>query len=166
MIIILVFIVVAIIGTIISFGLSPFSKGEWDVPLRSSAERRVGGVAEKTQISINNQTLEVYIANTELDRMQGLSDVVFEEFDADGMLFEFEDQAERYFWMKDMMFALDIVWIVNDQIVKIETAIDPLNDQGNITNMDSQPYAVDKVLELPAGGVDKYQVEVGQRIFK
>ena len=68
--------------------------------------------------------------------------------------------------MKDMMFALDIVWIANDQIVKIETAIDPLNDQGNITNMDSQPYAVDKVLELPAGGVDKYQVEVGQRIFK
>jgi len=154
MIIILGFIVVAIIGTIISFGLSPFSKGEWE------------GVSERTKILINDQILDVLVADNEADRRQGLSDVVFEEFDADGMLFEFEDQAERYFWMKDMMFALDIVWIANDQIVKIETAIDPLNDQGNITNMDSQPYAVDKVLELPAGGVDNYQVEVGQRIFK
>lgn len=154
MIIILLLTIIVVIGMILGLGLSPYSKGEWE------------GVAEKTQISINDQKLEVYVADTELERMKGLSGIGLEEFDADGMLFEFDDKAERYFWMKDMNFNLDIIWIANDQIVKIETGINPIDEQGNITNMDSRPYAVDKVLELPAGGVDKYQLEVGQGIFK
>ncbi|MBU4315169.1 DUF192 domain-containing protein [Patescibacteria group bacterium] len=153
MITILILSIVVIIATIVILGLSPFSKGEWE------------GVSERAQISINDQVLDVYISKTEIDRMQGLSDISLEELDADGMLFLFDDSQDRVFWMKDMNFSLDIIWIDQGSVVKIEIDIQKFDQRGDITRMHSDPYAVDKVLELPAGGVDKYHIEVGQRVY-
>ena len=61
---------------------------------------RIGGEA----------TYSVDMAVTEPERRQGLSGREFMAQDA-GMLFVFEDEQPRQFWMKDMRFPLDIIWI-------------------------------------------------------
>lgn len=43
-----------------------------------------------------------------------------------GMLFSFKDSDIRQFWMKDMNFPIDIVWIDdNFQVVGVETNVSP-----------------------------------------
>lgn len=61
------------------------------------------------QLSINGKTLTVAIADTDALRTQGLSDT--DHVIADGMLFVFPTDVIPAFWMKDMRYAIDIVWI-------------------------------------------------------
>ncbi len=60
---------------------------------------------EKEEISI-----EVDIADTESERAQGLSGRTAIGA-KEGMLFVFETSRIPQFWMKDMNFALDMIWI-------------------------------------------------------
>jgi uncharacterized membrane protein (UPF0127 family) len=42
------------------------------------------------------------------------------------MLFVFEDSAKYSFWMKDMKFLIDIIWLDNDgKVVHIEQNLQP-----------------------------------------
>ena len=65
--------------------------------------------------------------------------------------------------MKDMHFAIDIAWMHDDLIVKTQQNI-PIPDDSGTTYMDSKPFEIDAVLELPAGGVDEYGLTVDQTI--
>ena len=118
----------------------------------------------RSTVSINDQEIEVYVAKTADEHKQGLSNIKLEEFDAAGMLFVFEDFEQRTFWMKDMEFAIDIVWVHDGRIVKMEENI-PIPDGDGISYMDSKPFEVDAVLELPVGGVDKYGIDVDQQLI-
>ena len=42
-----------------------------------------------------------------------------------GMLFVFEKRKTHRFWMKDMQFALDIIWLDNNRIVHILRNVQP-----------------------------------------
>ena len=108
-----------------------------------------------TQIGIHDEVIEVFVADTIAEYAQGLSDQTLEEFPVDGMLFLFDDKQERRFWMNDMHFTIDIVWIENGYVVKTEEQILPpdLSD-GGVQYMYSSPYEIDWVLELPTGGVE------------
>ncbi|MBT3230877.1 DUF192 domain-containing protein [Candidatus Uhrbacteria bacterium] len=117
----------------------------------------------RSTISINDQEMEVYVAKTTDEHRQGLSNIKLEEFDVAGMLFIFEDFQQRTFWMKDMHFAIDIAWMHDDLIVKTQQNI-PIPDDSGTTYMDSKPFEIDAVLELPAGGVDEYGLTVDQTI--
>ena len=55
-------------------------------------------------------TYSVDMAVTDAERQQGLSGRETMAQDT-GMLFVFEDEQPRQFWMKDMRFPLDIIWI-------------------------------------------------------
>ena len=76
-----------------------------------------------------------------------------------GMLFLFEEKSPRGFWMKDMQFGLDILWVEDDRIVFIEQNISPDFDQ-----VMKPPFSVDKVLELPAGTCQQKGIEIDDRI--
>ena len=118
----------------------------------------------RSTISINGQQLDVYVAQTDGEHQQGLSNIKLDEFDADGMLFVFDDSDERTFWMKDMTFAIDIIWVHDELIVKMEENI-PVSINGDVSHMNSKPFEIDVVLELPAGGVDKYEINIGDKIL-
>ena len=70
---------------------------------------------------------EIELADTQEKRMQGLSgrkDIA----DDYGMLFIFEEAAKHGFWMKDMLFDIDIVWLSDDgTIVHIEHSVSPMS---------------------------------------
>lgn len=73
-----------------------------------------------------------------------------------GMLFIFSQKSEHSFWMKDMRFPLDIIWIDGDKIAYIARNVPP-DSRDTIT----PPLAADKVLEINGGLCDKYQIKEG-----
>ena len=105
-------------------------------------------------------TLHLLIANTPVLREQGLSGRSGLSPD-EGMLFTFDHDGEYAFWMKDMLFSIDIVWAASDgSIVYIAQSASP----------DSYPEAFKPsiraryVLELPAGWTKQNNVRVGDII--
>jgi len=75
------------------------------------------------QFTINNLQLE--IADTDAERILGLSGR--ESLPAGmGLLFVFEEPGMHGFWMKDMKFAIDIIWLgENYEVLGIEKNVSP-----------------------------------------
>ncbi len=112
-------------------------------------------------IAINGHQLQIEIADTPIKQAHGLSDRQAMPFNH-GMLFIFNDYLQPNFWMKDMYFPLDIIWIKDDVIVKINKNI-PLENNKNLTKYNPRQL-IDKVLEVNAGYTQKYNIKVGDKI--
>ena len=67
-----------------------------------------------------------------------------------GMLFVFEKHKAHRFWMKDMQFALDIIWLNNYRIVHILRNVQPAIS-GEEPAILEPPEAANFVLEIDAG---------------
>lgn len=78
------------------------------------------------------------------------------------MLFVFEKEEVQSFWMKNMKFPLDIIWIDKDKrIVDIKINVLPCN--GSCAGLMPQAKA-QYVLEVNAGFTEKNRVKVGDRV--
>ena len=80
-----------------------------------------------------------------------------------GMLFVFEKRKPHRFWMKDMQFPLDIIWLDNHRIVHIIHNAKPANSRDAPKVMTS-PVPVNFVLEIAAGRAAKLRLKTGQRM--
>ena len=80
-----------------------------------------------------------------------------------GMLFVFEKRKQHSFWMKDMQFPLDIIWMDNHRIVHIIHNAQPVNSKVEPEVMIS-PVPVNFVLEIAAGRAAKLRLKTGQRM--
>lgn len=114
---------------------------------------------------INNQVFKVEIADIDASREKGLSGRKDMPKD-NGMLFVFPATGYHAFWMKGMLFPLDFIWIRDETIVDItENVAFPT---GNETNNNLPRFTprerVDKVLELNAGIVKKYNIKIRDKI--
>ncbi len=76
-----------------------------------------------------------------------------------GMLFVFNQSGRYAFWMKDMLFALDILWIKDGKIVFIKKNVQP-----SFAETMAPSENVDQVLEINAGMVDKLGITIGDEI--
>jgi len=116
-------------------------------------------------IKVADKLLSVEVADTDSERQKGLGGKLILGQDQ-GMLFVF-DQAQAYhsFWMKDMKFAIDIIWISNNKIVQIDKdakAEPGVSDQNLKRYISKVP--VDLVLEVNSGFCDKNSIKVGDTI--
>ena len=98
---------------------------------------------QKPIVIINNKSIAIEVANTQIGRQQGLSG---RESLADnhGMLFIFNKKDNQVFYNKDMKFPIKVLWIVENQIIGIS---DLPVESGERTLIHS-PAAVDFVLEI------------------
>ncbi|MBU0572222.1 DUF192 domain-containing protein [Patescibacteria group bacterium] len=135
--------------------------GKFTFPVKNSAE-----VSQRSEIKINDITIPVEIANTDILRRKGLSnqDSLPE---GQGMFFVFtQKDVKPPFWMKDMKFAIDIIWINDDEIVQIDKNVQPpapgTTDDKLLLYMPAQP--IDYVLEVAAGFSDNNNILVGNVI--
>ena len=80
-----------------------------------------------------------------------------------GMLFVFEKRKPHRFWMKDMQFPLDIIWLDNHRIVHIIHNAKPANSKVEPEVMTS-PVPVNFVLEIASGRAAKLRLKTGQRM--
>lgn len=114
----------------------------------------VGAGAETTQTSLVQESLvvraqgadhrfRVEVAATAQERARGL--MFRNQMAADhGMLFVFDTEGERYFWMKNTPLPLDIIFIAtNGEIVSIAA--------------DTSPYSEDTI---PSNGPARYVLEL------
>jgi uncharacterized membrane protein (UPF0127 family) len=117
-------------------------------------------------VIISGKKLLVDIADTPALQTKGLSGR--QSLDENqGMLFVFPSEAKQFFWMKDMLFPIDIIWINKDEeIVYIDenAPIPEPNTADYKLPLYSSPKAVKYVLEVNAGYSEKYSIKVGDRV--
>lgn len=116
-----------------------------------------------SNVIIDATALRLEIADTDAARVQGLSDRASLDADA-GMLFIFPSRGIYPFWMKDMHFPLDMIWIDGDRIVEIATLPPPASS--TIVPATHTPlHAADKILEINAGTAKEMGLKPGVRIL-
>jgi len=69
-----------------------------------------------TTVFTSKGSLKVFIANTDVTREQGLSDLSSLP-EGEGELFVFDSAGAYGFWMKDMNFPLDMVWVDSNKVI-------------------------------------------------
>ena len=119
----------------------------------------------KTFLKIGDKvTVEITLANTNKKRAEGYSNHAPIGFD-EGMLFVFENSEIYPFWMKEMLFDLDFVFVRDNKVVYLLKNIKaPVNNQGEIEYAVSQePF--DELLEVKAGFIDKFEIEINDGII-
>lgn len=118
---------------------------------------------EKTRpvlIQIGKTDLRVELARTSAERSQGLSGrpVLPEN---EGMLFVFDEPGLYEFWMKEMKFPLDIVWIDEQKkVVDITSYVSQASFPERFTSRVPARY----VLEANAGWAAEHGVKLGTAI--
>ncbi|NNL68259.1 MAG: DUF192 domain-containing protein, partial [Myxococcales bacterium] len=76
------------------------------------------------EVTIRGTTVAVEIAATPAERAQGLSGREALE-PGHGMLFLHEEPGAHGYWMKDMRFAIDILWLRSGRIVDVAHRVPP-----------------------------------------
>lgn len=98
-------------------------------------------------------------AQTPQERAQGLMHRRRLEADR-GMLFIFEQEDRHTFWMRNMRFSLDFIWLDRDnRVVDIHTDIPPCREEICPVIAPARPAA--RVLEVNAGSVERSGVRIG-----
>lgn len=111
-------------------------------------------------ISVGDTTVVVDVVSTDLLRQKGLSGRE-SLADGTGMLFVFDTSDRWGIWMKDMRFAIDILWIREDGVVvTLKEHVAPESYPTVFSSTEPARY----VLELPAGFARKHGVGEGSVI--
>ena len=114
-------------------------------------------------VDINSTVFNVENANTPEKRNHGLSgrDRLL---DTQGMFFVFDIPGHYNFWMKEMKFPLDIIFILNNNVVGVYENLQPARDADQNPPMWGGNLLSDRVLEINAGLAKKYNIKVGDRV--
>lgn len=112
-------------------------------------------------VCFKNACVNSEIADSEDKRKKGL--MFRKSLDENsGMLFIFSEEERYGFWMKNMNFPLDIIWISRDKkIIDITKDIPPcVSSCETIFAREQAKY----VLEVKSGFADKYQIKIGDAV--
>lgn len=112
-------------------------------------------------IQIGGVTLQVEIADTQEKRGKGLSSRESLEENR-GMLFLFEKPGRYGFWMKEMNFAIDIIWINKDKsVVEITENVDPKT----FPKIFYPKEVIQYIIETQAGFTKVNEIQLGDKIL-
>lgn len=112
---------------------------------------------------IKGHRISLEIADDETEQRKGLS--ARDSLPKDkGMLFKFKKADTHTFWMKDMRFPIDIIFINNDKIVTIYENVQPENDKNANLSLYTSTKPADKVIELNAGLAKEFGLKTGETL--
>jgi uncharacterized protein len=115
-------------------------------------------VVQTATLTSGPLTIPVSISDTPVLRKQGLSGRTTLPPNA-GMLFMFDGPGTYSFWMKDMQFPLDIIWLSSDfRIVGIAEHISPATYPHTFQSPPHTQY----VLEVNTGYAQAHSLFIGQ----
>jgi uncharacterized protein len=115
-----------------------------------------------TKVIINNHQFYVDVAVTNPEKESGLGNRDSLEPDH-GMLFTYDHKEKYSYWMKNMRFPIDILWIADNTIVDITKNI-PVDIKVPL-KIYSPIVPVNKVLELNAGTSDRLGIKAGNTVY-
>ncbi len=138
--------VVLLILLIITLGLI-FSVANKESPYRQAA----------LVLDAGAYTLKLEVADTDAERELGLSGRTGLDQNS-GLLFVFDRPGNYGFWMKDMLFPIDIAWLDKDRrVVHIERGVSPATYPTVFFPQANSTY----VLEVNAGFLALHQINIG-----
>jgi uncharacterized protein len=160
--------------TVLIFCLLLLSAGCWKQNLQAlPAPSPLQQYGYTHQLKIGGQSLMVEIATSPSQMEQGLSGRA-SMADNQGMLFDFfagggsasggGNAATPAFWMKDMKFNLDFIWIAGGKVVGITSDVNHPNSLSDPLPTYSPPEPVNQVLEVSAGWAKKNGIIVGDDV--
>jgi len=123
------------------------------------ATQKIAQIVFFDSLKVRNLDITAEVVEDEYHRAKGL---MFRESlpENQGMFFIFDDEAPRYFWMKNTTISLDIIYVSADLHI--------VNIQKNTTPLSEQTYPSEKpakyVIEVRAGFTDRYQIQTGDTI--
>lgn len=113
------------------------------------------------RVTVSGHVFHVTIADSDVLITRGLAGV--DRINPDeGMLFIFPEIDGRSFWMKDMKFPLDIIWITNDTVTGLAPNL-PIPIDSNYP-IYSSPQPVNYVLEVNAGTIKQFNIKIGDQV--
>jgi uncharacterized protein len=140
-----------------------FLKPEWERTQQKQEEHYSFVDRQKIFLIFDEKKLNVEVVNAPLSISKGLGER--SEIGSDGMLFLLGSTQHARFWMKDMRFDLDLVWIHNGEVVGITSNVTaprtPEENQDQNLKIYESPQLVDMVLEIPAGSAQKVGLQKG-----
>ncbi len=113
-------------------------------------------LGKSATVHVHGQTLKVEVERSDRAKAKGLSGRRF-IVDGRGMLFPFDSLGSYEFWMKDMRFPIDIVWIAQGKIVDVSRDVPPPKAGEEPVRVQSRAPA-DTVLEVQSGAAALWQV--------
>ena len=153
---------VLVIVFFIIFGRG-FSTGQFITPTATDSAQTQN--RENVQVTIKDLVIRAKIADEPKEQQSGLSDFSSLALD-EGMIFVFDQSKRHTFWMKDMDFAIDIIWIDEaKKIVDIAPNVppEPNNNEKELTRY--RPKSDAKyVLEINAGISALHNLQTGDQV--
>lgn len=141
--------------------IMPFFKSSQALTKLENIFRTILGLPTKSYVKLKDISLLVEMAQTPKQWEKGLSDRT-DLGNLDGMLFVFPQNHIPIFWMKNMHFAIDIIWIENGKVIDITTNA-PVETADKLPTY-SPRAPVNLVLETRAGWVADNNITIGDQL--
>lgn len=134
-------------------GVSPFSFNNQEV-------------AASNKLQVGETLLNIEVADTPKLRQQGLGGKDQIASDS-GMLFIFSEVKKHQFWMKNMKFPIDMIFIREGLVVDILRNVPPpqANTADSALSIYQPVVAVDQVLEVNANFASTHGIKVGDKVM-
>lgn len=117
-------------------------------------------------LQLGSRQLLVEVVNTPESTTQGLSGR--SSIGSDGMLFVFPKAQMLQFWMKEMKFGLDFIWLNNWTVVDLTQHVPPPSPEEaqneSLLTIYSPKQPADMVIEVNDGDVSRWGVQVGDTL--
>lgn len=133
--------------------------GDWQ---SSSVSGSDSAAAQPTVTTPAGEVIKLEVVSNDIARARGL--MFRENLPADrGMLFLFATDDLHSFWMKNTLIALDMIWLAADgTVVHVERGVPPCKADPCPSYGPEVPSR--HVLELAAGGAERYGIESGTKL--
>lgn len=152
--IIVILIIVVFLGAVL------YETDVLNVNTRNTNENESILQSKSYVLKVGDISIRVDIANTPLLREQGLSGRQALPEDQ-GMYFVFDHPDFYQFWMKEMNFPIDIIWVSETmRIIDVTKDAPPSSFPKTFTSNAPAQY----VLEVNAGFVERHGVNIGDQV--
>lgn len=117
------------------------------------------------QLHIHDKSITVELVNSDASTEQGLSGRT--QIPHDGMLFVFPQSGIQRFWMKEMLFNLDFIWLKDLKVVDLTRNVPKPNPGQPLYTLPvySPNTPANGVMEVMPGSIDEWQIKVGDTFF-
>ena len=162
-----IIILLAVISVSLTFGyfFSQQNSSKTEIKETKDNTKLQEKIWKKQNIKIGDKNYEIFVTETEEERNTGLA--AFENIkDNEGMLFEFPEENFYSFWMKDMKFDIDIIFLdQNKKVIQIFESVQKSSYQNKENHQIYLPKLKSKyVIEIKSGESKKNQLKVGDVI--
>jgi len=150
---------------------TPVKQPSWVMPFFKSSRalfklenifRVVLGLPIKSTVILKDISLSVELAQTPKQWEKGLSDRT-DLGELDGMVFIFPEYHVPIFWMKQMQFGVDMIWISGGKVVDITRSA--IVETGDKLPTYSPKEPVNMVLETRAGWAQDNGIAIGDQLI-